>query len=88
MIEKRQIHINLTKDVYVEFKKQCAEYRLTMQDALEHFICGVVDEREDVFEIFKKLSAKKQEKKINRIARVEERQIFDMILEDNDNEIL
>ena len=74
--------------MYVEFKKQCAEYRLTMQDALEHFICGVVDEREDVFEIFKKLSAKKQEKKINRIARVEERQIFDMILEDNDNEIL
>lgn len=88
MIEKRQIHINLTKDVYVEFKKQCAEYRLTMQDALEHFICGVVDEKEDAFAMFKSLSAKKREKKINRIAKVEERQIFDMILDDEEDEVL
>jgi hypothetical protein len=64
----------------------CIEDRVTMQEVIEHFVNGIVDEKENMLSIYKELVALKKARKINRIARVEVDEIFEKILEDGDEE--
>ncbi len=86
ILERRPIHINLTKDVHTTFRMLCIEDRVTMQEVIEHFVNGIVDEKENMLSIYKELVALKKARKINRIARVEVDEIFEKILEDGDEE--
>jgi hypothetical protein len=80
ILERRPIHVNLSKDVHVEFKRLCAEERITMQEVVEYFVNGIIDERQEMVSVVKELIKLKKEKKINRISKVDKDEIFDKIL--------
>lgn len=87
ILERRPIHVNLSKDVHVEMKRLCAEKRITMQEIIEHFVNGLIDERDEMTKILNELIRLKKERKINRIAKVDKDEIFDKILSGDEDEV-
>ena len=86
ILERRAIHINLTKDVHSSFRLLCIEDRVTMQEIIEHFVNGLVDDREEMVKIYKEFLELRRTRKINKIAKVEVDEIFNKILEDSGDE--
>lgn len=86
ILERRAIHINLTKDVHSNFRLLCIEDRVTMQEIIEHFVNGLVDDQEEMVKIYKEFLELRRTRKINKIAKVEVDEIFNKILEDSDGE--
>ena len=82
LLERRPIHIHLTKDVFLSFKNMCAEDRVTMQEVVEYFVNGVVDDRQEMKSLFKELVQLKKERKIKRISNVESDELFNIISSD------
>jgi hypothetical protein len=57
-----------------------------MQEIIEHFVNGLVDDREEMTKIYKEFLELRRTRKINKIAKVEVDEIFNKILEDSDDE--
>ena len=87
ILERRPIHVNLSKDVHVELKRLCADKRVTMQEIIEHFVNGLIDERDDMTKILNELIRLKKDRKINRISKVDKDEIFNKILGGEEDEI-
>jgi hypothetical protein len=81
IIERRPIHVHLSKDVHVEFRRMCIDEKVTMQEIVEHFVNGLVDERPEMLAHFKEFIYLKKHKKINKISKIETDDLFDKILE-------
>lgn len=81
IIERRPIHVHLSKDVHVEFRRMCIDERITMQEIVEHFVNGLVDGRPEMVAHFEEFIDLKRNKKINKISRIETDDLFDKILE-------
>lgn len=52
-----------------------------MQEIVEHFVNGLVDERPEMLVHFKEFIYLKKNKKINKISKIETDDLFDKILE-------
>lgn len=57
-----------------------------MQEIIEYFVNGLVDEREEMVKIYKEFLELRRTRKINKIAKVEVDEIFNKILEDSSDE--
>jgi hypothetical protein len=88
ILERRPVHIYLTKDVFLNFKIKCADDRMTMQEVVEFFVSGLVDDRKEMVSLYEELIQLKKDKKVNRVARVEVDKIFDKILEESEDEAI
>lgn len=78
-LEKRYIHICTSKDIHVEFKRICSNHRVSMQEIVEYFISGVVDNKDEMKIILKEFVKLKKERKINKIAKVEVDELYKRI---------
>ena len=78
-LEKRYMHICTSKDVHVEFKRICSNYRISMQEIVEYFISGVVDDKKEMKDLLKEFVKLKKERKINKIAKIEIDELFKQI---------
>ena len=83
IIERRPIHVHLSKDVHVEFRRMCINEKITMQEIIEHFVNGLVDDRPEMTMHFKEFIYLKKNKKINKISRIETDDLFNKILQDD-----
>jgi hypothetical protein len=79
MLPRKSIHIQVSEDAHVSFRKLCIDHRVTMQEIIEHFVLGVLDENPDMVKILKEVSKAKKSKSIRRISAVEYDAIYDAI---------
>jgi len=79
MLVRKAVHIQVSEDAHAAFRKLCIDHKVTMQEILEFFILGVLDEKPEMVEILRSVSKSKKTKTVRRIATVEHDAIYDAI---------
>ncbi len=78
-IPRKAIHIQVSEDMHIAFRKACIENHVTMQEILEFFIVGILDNDEETKRIFDRVVKTKRNKTIKRLSKVEANTIYDAI---------
>lgn len=79
MLPRKAIHIQVTEDMHIAFRKACIENHVTMQEILEFFITGILDNDEEMKHVFDRVVKTKKNKTIKRLSKVEANSIYDAI---------
>lgn len=79
MLPRKAIHIHVTEDMHIAFRKLCIENRVTMQEVCEYFITGILDNDPLISEAFRTIVTGKKKKSIKRVSKVETDSLYDAI---------
>jgi len=79
MLSRKAIHVQVSEDAHASFRKLCIDHKITMQEIIEHFVLGILDEKPEMVSILQEISKLKKSKIIKRIASVEHDAIYDAI---------
>lgn len=79
MLTRKAIHIQISEDAHSAFRKLCIDHKVTMQEILEFFVLGVLDEKPEMTSILEAVSKSKKSKTVRRIAAIEHDAIYDAI---------
>jgi hypothetical protein len=79
MLSRKAIHVQVSEDAHASFRKLCIDHKITMQEIIEHFVLGILDEKPEMVSILQEISKLKKSKTIKRIASVEHDAIYDAI---------
>lgn len=79
MLTRKAIHVQVSEDAHASFRKLCIDHKVTMQEIIEHFVLGMLDDRQEMVSILQEVSRAKKSKTIKRIASVEHDAIYDAI---------
>lgn len=79
MLSRKAIHIQVSEDAHSAFKKLCIDHKVTMQEILEFFVLGLLDEKDEMVGILEGVSKAKKKKTIKRVSSVEHDAIYSAI---------
>jgi hypothetical protein len=79
MLARKAIHVQVSEDAHASFRKLCIDHKVTMQEVVEHFVLGLLDEKPEIVSILQEISKSKKSKTIRRISSVEYDAIYDAI---------
>jgi hypothetical protein len=79
MLTRKAIHIQVSEDAHASFRKLCIDHKVTMQEIIEFFVLGVLDEKPEMVGILESVSKAKKSKTVKRVSAVEHDAIYNAI---------
>lgn len=78
-LPRKPVHIHVTEDMHIAFRKLCLENRVTMQEVCEFFITGILDNNPSATQVFESVVTGKRKKTIKRVSKIETDSLYDAI---------
>jgi len=79
MLARKAIHIQVSEDAHSSFRKLCIDHKVTMQEIIEFFVLGILDEKPAMVGILESVSKAKKSKTVKRVSTVEHDAIYNAI---------